>query len=126
MEAERMMKKNKGGRPKKPVKKEASISVHCSPFEKQSIESRARQVHLDASSYLRELGLTGKIGSRHKQLPKEVLELKALLNHLAANMNQVAKKRNSNEVLGALERADLFGLANKIKELVSQIKSYLQ
>ena len=42
-----------------------------------------------------------------KTIPKEVLMLSGALNHVGALLNQVAKKRNSNDELNALERADL-------------------
>jgi hypothetical protein len=53
------------------------------------------------------MGLTGKIDRREKALPKEVLELTGTLNHMAANLNQIAKKRNGVEELNALDRATL-------------------
>lgn len=53
------------------------------------------------------------------------LQFTATLNHLAANMNQVAKKRNQEETFNAIERAELNDLSNDIKNLAQQIKSYL-
>ena len=47
------------------------------------------------SEYLRELGLKGQAEREIKILSKEVLLFTATLNHLAANMNQVAKKETS-------------------------------
>jgi hypothetical protein len=38
-------------------------------------------------------------------------------------LNQIAKKRNSNEELNAFERADLKILEGKIKELLEVIKT---
>ena len=78
------------------------------------------------SEFLRNLGLNGKIVSLKKALPKEVLLFTATLNHLAANMNQIAKKRNQNDELNALERAELQHLAGGVKDLASEIKIYLQ
>ncbi|GAA0548274.1 plasmid mobilization protein [Chitinophaga japonensis] len=126
MEAEKVRKKNKGGRPKKLVKREACISVHCSLTEKEDIEKRAKAVLLDASNYLREMGLTGKIDSSHRPLPGEVLEFTGLLNHLSANMNQIARKRNSNDVLSDQDCTTLMDLAVEIKALVTEIKSYIR
>ena len=75
---------------------------------------------------MRHMSLTGKIDMREKALPKEVLQLSGTLNHLAANMNQVAKKRNSNDELNALERANLQVGAAEIKRVAQEIKTYLQ
>ena len=72
------------------------------------------------------MGLNGKIDMQKKVLPKEVLLFTANLNHLAANMNQVAKKRNQNDELNALERAELQHLSGTLKQLASEIKTYLQ
>jgi len=59
-------------------------------------------------------------------LPPDVLEMKGTLNHLAANFNQIAKKRNSNEELTVLERADLKVWMKEIKDLVTCIKTHYQ
>lgn len=126
MEQVEKRSKNKGGRPKKAIKKGESITVKCCLFDKKAIKARVKTVGLTPSEYLLKLGLTGQIDTRQKVLPKEVLELKALLNHLAANVNQIAKKRNSNEVLDAIDRANLLTLESQVKEVVSQIKNYLQ
>jgi len=118
--------KKKGGRPPKAVKKDQLLGVKCSLIERRVIEARARSTGLSVSEYLREMGLTGKIDSRNKALPKEILQLTGTLNHLAANMNQVAKKRNQNDVLNALERATLQQEVTAIKQLTRDIKNYLQ
>jgi hypothetical protein len=44
----------------------------------------------------------------------------------AANMNQVAKKRNKNDELNAIERAELTILSSHIKRRSEDIKKYLQ
>lgn len=118
--------KNKGGRPRKAVKKDRLLAVKCSLYEKRTIEALAKNANLSVSEYLREIGMTRKIDRREKTFPPEVLELQGMLNHLAANFNQIAKKRNSNEELTALERADLKVWMKEIKELVPLIKTYLQ
>jgi hypothetical protein len=118
--------RNKGGRPRKAVKKDQLLGVKCSLIERRAIEARAKSVNLSVSEYLREMALTGKIDRTEKALPKEVLQFDGKLNHLAANMNQTAKKRNSNEELNALERANLQHTAGEVKQLVKDIKAYLQ
>ncbi|WP_240915153.1 plasmid mobilization protein [Chitinophaga oryziterrae] len=126
MEQRNAQTKNKGGRPKKDVKKDQLMAIKCSLYERRIIEARARSVDLSVSEYLREIGITGKIDRREKALPKEVLELTGTLNHMAANLNQIAKKRNGIEELSPLERANLKVQSGEVKELAKQIKSYLQ
>jgi hypothetical protein len=120
------VKKNKGGRPKKAVKKDQLLGVKCSLIERKAIEAKARLAGLSISEYLRELGLSGKIDSRNTALPKEVLLFTGTLNHLAANMNQIAHRRNRDDVLNALERAELKHDATAVHQLAKDIKSYLR
>ena len=122
MEEQKPSTRNKGGRPKKAVKKDQLIAVKCSLFERRAIEARAKSANLSVSEYLREIALTGKIDRREKALPKEVLALTGTLNHMAANLNQIAKKRNSNEELNALERAELKVQSGELKSIAKQIK----
>ena len=117
--------KRKGGRPKKPVKRDKQLAVMCTVAERFIIAHKAKTVNLCISEYLRNLGVTGKIDMRKKALPVEVLQSIGTLNHMAANLNQIAKKRNSFDELNALERAELQYLSGQFKELVKAIKSYL-
>jgi hypothetical protein len=126
MEVQRKVIKNKGGRPKKPVKKDQLLGVKCSHEERKTIEEKARLVNLSVSEYLREMGLIGKIDRYEKHIPGEVLKLTGLLNHTAANLNQIAKKRNSNDELNALERAELLALSGFVKQVAKDIKNLLQ
>lgn len=118
--------KGKGGRPPKPVKQNQYIGVKCSLIEKKMIQQKAKTVGLTVSEYLREMGLKGQADRKIKVLPKEVLLFTATLNHMAANMNQVAKKRNQHDELSVIERADLTVLSNDIKRLAVDIKNFLQ
>jgi len=118
--------KNKGGRPKTAVKKDQLLGVKCSLLERKAIEALAKSVDLSVSEYLRKMGLTGKIDRTEMALPKEVLRLTGTLNHLAANMNQIAHKRNRQDELNALERATLQHDSEALRQLAKDIKSYLQ
>ena len=126
MEEQKPVTRNKGGRPKKAIKKDQLLAVKCSLFERNAIEARAKSANLTVSEYLREIAMTGKIDRREKALPKEVLEKIGTINHVAANVNQIAKKRNSGEELNALERASLKVLSGELKGAAVQIKIYLQ
>ena len=126
MEQREKSKKNKGGRPTKAIKKDKIIPVKCSSDEKRVIVAKAKSAEVSTSEYIREVALTGKIDRREKALPPEVLQLTATLNHIAANLNQIAKKRNGIEELTAYERAGLKFQSNELKQLAANIKSYLQ
>lgn len=121
----KIITKNKGGRPKKAIKKDQLLGVKCSLLERKVIEYKARENNISVSEYLRKLGLSGKIDMKMKTLSKEILQFKGTLNHLAANLNQVAKKRNMNDELNALERASLEHQSKEIKQLVNDIQKFL-
>jgi hypothetical protein len=116
----------KGGRPRKAVTKNQQLAVMCTLEERKLIEEKAETANMSKSEYLRTIGLSGKIDIKIKVLPKEVLFFTATLNHLAANMNQIAHKRNCNDELTEVERAELNALSQQVKGLASDIKFYLK
>jgi hypothetical protein len=126
MEPNDETKKNRGGRPKKVVKRDQLLAIKCTLFERKTIEAKAKNANLTVSEYLREIGLTTKIDYRNKALPKEILSFTGVLNHMAANLNQIAKKRNSNDELNPLERAELKIQSGQVKDLAAQIKNFLK
>jgi hypothetical protein len=119
------IERNKGGRPKKAIKQKEYIGVKCSPIEKIMLKQKAKTIGLSLSEYLRETGLNGQTVSKTKAFPKEILQFTGTLNHLAANLNQVAKKRKGIDELNALERADLNLLSGQVKQLAIDIKKLL-
>lgn len=119
------IKKSKGGRPKKAAPKSQQLAVLCTPEERNIIQTKADFLNCSISEFLRTIGLGHPINSRVKTLPKEVLLFTATLNHLAANMNQVARKRNANDELNAIERAELNVLCQEVKQLATNIKLFL-
>ncbi len=129
MEETKVAKANhsrKGGRPKKAVKCDQKLTLMCALVERKVIEAKATLALLTVSEYLRTIALSGKIDSRQKALPKEVLALTATINHMAANLNQIARKRNGIDELNALERAELEYFSKQFKSLASDIKNYLK
>lgn len=117
--------KNKGGRPPKEIKRTVVLTFKCTASERSTIISKAKISGFTLSEYLREMGLNGKI-DRLKVLPKEVLRFTATLNHLAANLNQIARKRNGLDELNGIERVILHRQSIEVKELALTIKSYLK
>lgn len=119
-------RKNRGGRPEKPIKRNQQLAVMCTTLERKVIESKARAANVSISEFLRTPAMEGQVDRKIKVLPKEVLLFTATLNHLAANINQIAKKRNQNNPLSAPEWEDLRMLVGSIKTLVTDIKKFLQ
>ena len=123
---ETTIKINKGGRPKKRAIRRQLLAAMCTPLEKTLIEINTKRACMTVLEFLRELGLKGRVKIKVKTLPKIVLELTGTLNHMAANINQLARKRNSGEELNALERATLNKAVRDLQGLVTDIKTYVQ
>ncbi|MEI3802343.1 MULTISPECIES: plasmid mobilization protein [unclassified Chitinophaga] len=117
---------NKGGRPLKEVRKNIILTFKCSAFEKLVIAQKAKELNLNISEYIRQMSVNGKVDQQVKVFPAEVLALSGTLNHIAANINQVAKKRNKDEDLSMLERVDLQNLVPVLKGIAVDIKNYLR
>ena len=116
---------NKGGRPNVPHKRRSSVSVMCTLIEKKIIEANAKRVAMNPSVFLRNLGLNTRIEVRVKTLPKPVLEMRGMLNHIAANLNQIARRRNRGDDLNAMERALLDQDVRSLRGLVKNINAYV-
>ncbi|HET6256225.1 MAG TPA: mobilization protein [Puia sp.] len=116
--------KRKGGRPKTAVKKDQLLGVKCSLIERKAIEAKAKSVNLPVSEYLRKMGLSGKIIL--KILPKVVLERTGIMSHVAANLNQIARKRNRGDELNAIERAELMDTSAVVKQAAKEIINFLK
>ena len=116
---------NKGGRPKVPHKRRTAVSVMCTLIEKRIIEANAKRVGMNPSVFLRNLGLNTRIEVMVKTLPKPVLEMRGTLNHIAANLNQIARRRNRGDDLNTLERAMLDQDVRSLRALVKNINAYV-
>lgn len=119
-------RKNKGGRPCKTVKRDQLIAVKCTLVERKLIEAKAKKLLLSVSEYLRVTALGSSLHLKNRVIPKEVLGFTATLNHLAANLNQIAKKRNGIEELSISERAELKIQSEEVRLLTVEIKNYIQ
>lgn len=116
---------NRGGRPQVPHKRRAAVSVMCTLIEKKIIEANAKRVGMNPSVFLRNLGLNTRIEVRIKTLPKPVLEMRGTLNHIAANLNQIARKRNKGDDLNAMERALFDQDVRSLRALVRNINAFV-
>lgn len=117
---------NKGGRPKKQEHRDQKVTVMFSCIEVITMRFFAKEIGMTLSEYLRSLGLKRQVDRKAKALPREVLQLAGTLNHMAANLNQVAYKRNRGDELNAIERAELMVLSGEIKALARTIKAALK
>jgi hypothetical protein len=118
--------KNKGGRPIKAIKKSRVLTLKCSNYERMIIQAKAKKVNLTLSEYLREMALSGKVSLQGKALPKEVLEMTGTLNHMAANLNQLAKKSNSvTEVLTKTDFLVMKWLSDELRGIAIKLKNSL-
>ena len=115
---------NKGGRPKASLKRSNHLTVMCTIMEKKIIQMNARKAGTNISVFLRTLGLNERV--KVKTLPKEVLQLTGTLNHVAANLNQIARKRNGVDELDAMDRALLNQEVRSLQGLVKAVKNYLE
>jgi hypothetical protein len=118
--------RNKGGRPKKNIRRDEQLAVMCTIIERKAIEYKARLANVSVSEFLRTLGLKGQVDMKRKTFPKEVLEYKGMLSHMAANLNQVAKKRNREKSFNDMERDKFMMLCKNVQEVIKQIKNFLQ
>ena len=115
MEGKSEGKQRSGGRPKKPIKRDQLLGVKCTLLERTTIEQKARLFALTVSDFLR-LTAVNYPGSlpQIKVTPKEVLELKGLFNHTAANVNQLAHRHNCGDAITHVDRARLLVLEEKM------------
>ena len=118
-------KNGKGGRPKKAVRQNHFIGIKCTLIEKTYLKQKAKMVGLSLSEFIREAALKGQAVRQVKAIPKEILAFTATLNHLAANINQLAKKNNQNYPLNESEIASIQQLPDEIKQLATNIKNHL-
>lgn len=118
--------RNKGGRPLKEVRRNIILTFKCSPSEKVIIAQKANALNLHISAYIRQTSIYGKANPQIKVLPAEVLALSGTLNHIAANINQVAKKCNKDDSLSIEERLNLRSLVLVLKGIALSIKDYLK
>lgn len=124
MEKEEKTEKKKGGRRPVENKMDQLIPIKCTSEQRREIQDRAAEAGMTVSEYLREIGTKGRIEKRLIVFPKEVLQLTGNLNHLAANLNQIAKRRNSFEQLSPDELHTLRQQSEEVKDLANLIKSY--
>lgn len=115
------MGSNKGGRPKAKVKRAKQITVVCNMLEFKSISFKALSANVSKSEYLRVLGINGDVVFKVNTMPKEILRLTAELNQTNSLLNQIAHKRNKNDILSLEDRLHLKELIIRVQSVVDII-----
>lgn len=117
---------NKGGRPPIKFKKSYQLSTRVTLLDKKILEQKAKQARLTMSEYLRHQGIVGNVNVKVKTLPADVLKMKGTLNHIAANINQIAYQLNSTHILNSTEFIQYKELIYEIKDITKLFKEYLK
>ncbi|RYZ24816.1 MAG: mobilization protein [Chitinophagaceae bacterium] len=116
MEGKSDGKKGRGGRPKKLVKRDHLLGIKCTLLERTTIEQKAKMYALTVSDFMRTIAVNYPGDLPHKKVvPKEVLELKGLFNHTAANVNQLVHRHNCGDAITNADRTRLMLLEEKIR-----------
>ena len=85
------MKKKKGGRPPKKLKKELRITARFSKLEHYILQQKAGKAGINVSEFLRQTAITAKVTAR---LTEEERNIIRQLIGMANNLNQMAKVAN--------------------------------
>jgi hypothetical protein len=113
----------KKGRPKKDLKMDVLLHLKCSSIQAEEIRRKATLYHLPISVYLRECALKNKVQIR--SLPTEVLAFQTRNNQICALLNQLAFKKNRNEQLTAIERAEISSVVEELHQMVQTIRKII-
>ncbi len=85
------MKKKKGGRPTKKLKRELRITARFSKLEHYILQQKAGKAGINVSEFLRQAAITGKVSARLTEEERKVIRQ---LIGMANNLNQMAKVAN--------------------------------
>ena len=111
------MKKKKGGRPTKKLKRELRITARFSKLEHYILQQKAGKAGINVSEFLRQAAITVKVTAR---LTEEERHIIRQLIGMANNLNQMAKVANR-EGMGSIRLLlesclqQVHGLLNKLQ-----------
>jgi len=106
--------KNKGGAPRKPVKRDLDIRVRLSATERFMMDSKAKEAGIKTSDWVRAAIKSARVVPR---LKSEELSLLRMLAGLSNNLNQLMK---------LAYRWGLHSVAGKCRELLLEIDQTLK
>ena len=111
------MKKKKGGRPTKSLKRELRVTARFSKLEHYILQQKAGKAGINVSEFLRQTAITAKLTAR---LTEEERNIIRQLIGMANNLNQMAKVANR-EGMGSIRLLlesclqQVHGLLNKLQ-----------
>ena len=111
-------KQKKAGRPAKAIKKEIRACVRFTRHEYFIIREKAVQAGVNASVYIRQTAIQGKIITR---LTAEEIQTVRQLIGMSVNINQVAKICHREGLFEAMQYFEYY--RNQIDQLLKQLKS---
>jgi hypothetical protein len=117
------MNSNRKGRLDKIIKMDTILNLKCSADQAIEIRRKSALYNLPLSVYLRQCALLHKPNIR--TLPNDVIVLQTRIHQACSLLNQLARKKNKNEQLTAIERAELSSIRDELHEIVSIIKNYI-
>src|ERR1700732_2036038 len=85
------MKKKKGGRPPKKLKRELRITARFSKLEHYILQQKAGKAGINVSEFLRQAAITAKVTSRVTEEGRNIIRQ---LIGMTNNLNQMAKVAN--------------------------------
>ncbi len=111
------VKKKKAGRPAKTIKKEIRACVRFTRYEYFIIKEKAAEAGVNASVYIRQTAINGKIIPR---LSEDELHFVRQLAGMSSNMNQVAKVCHREGLFEAMQYFENY--RNHIDHILKKLK----
>jgi hypothetical protein len=108
------VKKHKGGRPEKVIKKDAILVVRMTETERMLIVGKAKEAGMKPAEWFRKAAKTAKVIARFKPEDAAVLRM---LTGMANNLNQLTKLAH---------QEGLLSVQRKCRELISEIDETLK
>lgn len=113
----RQEKKAKGGRPKKPVRRERTTGIRFTQTEHFIIKEKASKAGLKITVYVRQMAVQGTVKS---QLTDEQSRFVRQLVGMSNNLNQLAKSCHEEGMLKAMMYFERY--RNQIDELLQKLR----
>ncbi|MHB8208028.1 plasmid mobilization protein [Mucilaginibacter sp.] len=95
--------KNKGGAPKKKIKREEHVMVRLTVTERFLIENKAKLASMKLSDWFRSAAKSAKIVPRLSSEDRSILHM---LAGMANNINQIAKLAHKEGILTVVRKCD--------------------
>lgn len=95
--------KNKGGAPRKTIRRASGIRVRLTTSERFLIESKARKAGVNLSDWIRACALKGNVISRMSAEDRRILHT---MSGMANNLNQMTKLAHTGGIIGIAIRCD--------------------